>query len=294
MLTAFVAHADTSLHDSGWSHPDHQGRLPALTRAVYRDMVALHPVLLEVEAEPATIEDLLLAHAAEYVERVRSGAAAAASAGTPQPFGSDGGMISAASWQAALASVGAGLSGIEVVADGRARNAFCATRPPGGEVYRDRQGDFGLFNHTAIAAVHLRRRLGVERVLVVDWGSRPAVGTETLLAADRGCRVAGVQPALVPPGAVVGNLIRVQSERLDRATSGWTPDWIVLGCGFDLLDSLQLETTTAHPLTVALRERAEALCGGRIVSLLEGGYDADRLGAATVQHLHALAGLPPA
>ncbi|HEX8829770.1 MAG TPA: hypothetical protein VF705_01305, partial [Longimicrobium sp.] len=76
-ITAFVSHEDVPRHDTGWSHPDHQGRIPAIARAVYKDMLTLFEPMLELSAVPATDEDLRLVHSAEYVRRVREAAGGA-------------------------------------------------------------------------------------------------------------------------------------------------------------------------------------------------------------------------
>lgn len=312
--TAFVAHPDPPRHDTGWGHPEHQGRLPALARAVHRDMLALHEVLLEVEGRHATEEELLLAHTPGYVDRVRRAAEAAERAGAPQPFGAEG-RISGASWDAALAAVGCALAGIEAVRAGRAGNAFCAVRPPGRDAGPDGSGKFGLFNPVAVAARHLRRN-GAERVLVVDWGAAPPLGTPAIVRADPGIRLVsihGMASAASPSGVPAQDEWNVavaagtggaafaaaQAAALERATAGWTPQWIVLAAGFDILaadplGSLGVEPAEVHGQTLALRERAEQLCGGRLLSVLEGGFDPSATGRAAVQHLRALAGLPPA
>ncbi|HLL47872.1 MAG TPA: hypothetical protein VK399_14265, partial [Longimicrobiaceae bacterium] len=125
MSTAFVSHHDSPRHDTGWNHPDHQGRIPALVRAVYRDMPALHAHLLQVEARPASVEDLLLVHTPEYVRAVREAVARAAAEGRPLAFQADA-VVSDASWDAAVASAGAAITGVETVLAGEARNAFCS------------------------------------------------------------------------------------------------------------------------------------------------------------------------
>ncbi|HEX2190983.1 MAG TPA: hypothetical protein VHG51_18890, partial [Longimicrobiaceae bacterium] len=191
MTTAFVSHHDSPRHDAGWGHPDHQGRIPALVRAVYRDMLALHGHLVQVEAVPATEEDLLLAHTPEYLRSVREAVAGAAAEGRPVPFAAEV-VVSGASWDAAAASAGAALTGVETVLAGEARSAFCSARPPGRDAAADRAGGHSLFNHVAVAARHLRDRRGARRVLVVDWGARAPLGTGEVLAPDPGARVLAV------------------------------------------------------------------------------------------------------
>lgn len=310
--TAYVTHPDCSLHDTGWAHPEHQGRLAAISRAVYRDMLTLHEPLLEVEPEPASAEDLLLAHSAEYVERVRRAAEEAERIGAVQPFGAAA-RISGRSWDAARAAAGCGIAAVDVVLDGAVRNAFCAVRPPGNEVGVDGGRGYGLFNTAAIAAVHASERRELARVLIVELVSAAGWGTGEIAARRSRIRFATVheQPAAnggwpdgttalaLQPGAGAGEAIRMLERALPDVQAATPPDLIVLSLGLDALASdpiggLCIEPRSVHDLTVLVRRRADELCGGRLVSVLEGGYDASASGSAVVQHLRALAGLEPA
>jgi len=312
MITAFVSHHFCSLHDTGWSHPDHQGRLPALVRAVHRDMLALHDHLLQVEAEPATVDDLLLVHTPEHVGAVRDAVGRASAEGSAVAFGAEG-MVSGASWDAALAAAGAALTAVELVLRGEARNAFCATRPPGRDAAPGRAERHSIFNTAAVAARHLRERRGVGRVLVVDLGAGAPLGVEAVLAP--GVRVVSVHaqryPAALgegaeglvsvglPPETGGADLLRVLEEAVEREVARERPDFVLLSLGLDVLSAdplgeLALEPRDVHDLTAIVRRTADRFCDGRLVSVLEGGYAADEVGRAVVQHLRALADLPAA
>src|SRR5262249_33752129 len=128
-VTAYVSHEDFSRHDTGWNHPDHQGRLPAITRAVYRDMVALWEPLLQLDGAHVSEEDLLRVHTPRYVDDVRRTAIAAAAEGRPLELG--GVPVSGASWDAATAAAGSVIVAVDAVMRGDARNAFVPARPPG-------------------------------------------------------------------------------------------------------------------------------------------------------------------
>lgn len=310
--TAYVSHPDCSRHDTGWGHPEHQGRLPAVARAVYRDMLTLFEPLLEVEGRPAAEEDLLLAHSPGYVRRVREAADEAGRAGAPLPFG-DHAMISGPSWDAARAAVGCVLTAVDTVLEGQVRNAFCPVRPPGNQVGASGPGGFGLFNGVAVATRYLRQRLGMERVMIVDWGARPGGGTAEIVATDPGIRLVSFHQEMaagsaeLPPssrsvalaaGATGEDLLAAMRASLDQAVSDFTPDFFLLSVGFDALAAdplggLALEPRDFYELTRHLRERADALCDGRLVAVMEGGYDPASTAAAAVQHLRALAGLLP-
>ncbi|HEV2131137.1 MAG TPA: hypothetical protein VGR27_08540 [Longimicrobiaceae bacterium] len=317
-VTAFVSHPDCALHDTGWKHPEHQGRLPALVRAVYRDMLTLHDRLLEVEARPATEEDLLLVHSPAYVASVREAVARAAAAGEPLTLGGET-RVSAASWAAALAAAGTAITGVEVVLAGEVRNAFCAARPPGEGALPEQPGRFSLFNNLAIAAHWLRVQRHLMRMLIVRWGGGPDDALTQLFAGDAGVRVLavhqqsaagresaasplagpGIHSVSLPAGTGGGLFTSAFEAALDETLAGFTPELILLAAGFDALSAdplgeLVLEPVDFYTLTRHLRERADALCGGRLVSVLEGGYSPAALGQAVVQHLRALSGLPAA
>jgi acetoin utilization deacetylase AcuC-like enzyme len=308
-VTAYVSHEDCSRHDTGWRHPDHQGRLPAITRAVYRDMPALWEPLLQVPGAHADEADLRRVHAQRYVDDVRRTAIAAAAEGRPLELG--GVPVSGASWDAAVAAAGSAIVAADVVMRGEARNAFVPARPPGRGATADAPGGFSLFNTAAVAARYLREAHGSARVLVVAWGATPADALRQALVGDPGVCVVSIHAhpetpsaephphdRALPPGAAGSAFMDTMSDALDAIPAEDSPDFVLLSAGFDILEgdptsTLAVTPREVHALTVVLREWAEARAGGRLVSVLEGGYGAD-LGVAVVQHIRALAGLPPA
>ena len=309
-ITAFVSHEDTPRHDTGWRHPDHQGRIPAIARAVYKDMLTLFDPLLELSATPATDDDLLLVHTPGHVARVREAAARAGS----EVAELDGVRLSGASDEAARASVGGALTAAEAVLAGDVRNAFVLARPPGRDALADAAVGFSLFNTVAIAARHLRERHGMERVLVVSWGSRPATHLRQALADAPWVRMVDIhahpqsfpapqadpQPPMpgdvpLPPGSDGAVFARALGDALDALGSD-APEFVLLSAGFDILagdplGSLAVDPREIHDVTRVLREWADVHAGGRLVSVLEGGYDAANTARAVVQHLRALIGL---
>lgn len=310
--TAYVTHSDCSLHDTGWAHPEHQGRLAGIARAVYRDMLALHEPLLEVEPEPATADDLLLVHSPAYVQHVRAAAREAERIGEVQGFGAAS-RVSGRSWDAAVAAVGAGMAAVDAVLDGTVRNAFCAVRPPGSDVGPEGGEGFGIFNTAAVAAAHLRGRRGVERVLILEVGAAAGRGTAAVAAQHPGIRYASVHERTedgwtLPPETVAvpieagssgGRVQDAIRELLQPATIDFRPGFLILSLGLDALSTdpvggLAVEPRDLYDLTGIIVEAADELCGGRLVSILEGGYDARAAGSAVVHHLRSLADLPPA
>ncbi|HEX2204029.1 MAG TPA: histone deacetylase [Longimicrobium sp.] len=310
-VTAFVSHEDCPRHDTGWSHPDHQGRLPALVRAVQKDMVALWDPLLQVEAEPASEAELRLVHTQRYIDDVRRTAIAAAAEGRTLELG--GVPVSGASFDAALAAVGGAITAIETVFRGEARNVFVVARPPGRGAGADAPGEFSLFNTVAIAARHLRERHGSARVLVVAWGARPATALRRALAGDPGVSVlslhrrpedaseagAGAGDVPLAPGTDGAAFEAALRDALNAIPLEESPDFVLLSAGFDILagdpqGGLAVDPRAIHPITLTLRDWADARAGGRLVSVLEGGYEANATAKAVVQHLRALAGVESA
>ena len=317
--TAFLLHQASSLHDTGWGHPEHQGRLRALASAVEKDMVALHGRALQVEPGVAGEEDLLRVHTPAHLERVRRAVERATREAAVLEMDPDT-RVSQASWEAALGSVGASLEAARVVSDGAFRNAFVATRPPGHHATPDRVMGFCLFNSVAATARWLQREGRAERVLIVDWDVHHGNGTQDVFWEDPSVFFlslhqfphwpgtgrsdeTGSGPGLgatrnVPllPGTAREVYLRRYQEALDAVLERFRPDFVLVSSGFDVLagDPLGgqlLEPGDLHHMTRHLMARAEELCGGRVVALLEGGYDVRRTGLGAVAVLRALAGV---
>ncbi|MEX2581903.1 MAG: hypothetical protein WD766_01440 [Gemmatimonadota bacterium] len=308
---AFVSHYDCARHDTGWSHPDHQGRLPAVMRAVYGDMLTLVDHLEEIEGRHATDEELRLIHTAVYLDRVRGWAAEAAERGSPIEV-RPGLVISDSSWDAARAAVGSALTAVDAVLERRVTRAFVAARPPGAGAAADEPGEFALLNTVAIAARYVRDRFQTGPVLVVELDGGSGSRLREVLGATEGVRVLRLTAAepgksdpddgrstrALPVGSDGQSAVAELRHLLDSDAREPVPALILLAAGFDMLDAdprgtLALEPLDFHVLTVALRTYADRVCAGRLVSVLEGGYAPAELGTAVVQHLRALADLPP-
>ena len=319
--TAFLLHPSSSLHDTGWGHPEHQGRLRALASTVGKDMMVLHGVVEQVPPVPADESVLARVHAPAQVEAVRAAVARARETGAPVALDADT-VVSAASWDAALGSVAAALTAAGAVAEGRHRNAFVATRPPGHHATPGRAMGFCLFNTVAVAARWLQDQGHARRVLVVDWDVHHGNGTQDVFwedphvfflslhqsphypgtgAADERGGGAGEGATLnVPlPAGTSREAYRERFEAaLEEAFGRFTPDFVLVSSGFDCLagdplGGFLLEPEDLHAMTRSLVARADAACGGRVVACLEGGYVPDRLGRAAVDVVRALAGVEP-
>jgi acetoin utilization deacetylase AcuC-like enzyme len=307
MTVAYISHADCGRHDTGWHHPEHVGRLRAIPRALRNDF-DLYQVIEHLESRHATADELAIVHDPDYVERVRQLVEEGGGRLDPDTVASEG------SWDAARAACGAVLDGVDMAFDGRAFRSFAAVRPPGHHALRARAMGFCLFGNVAIAAHYARRQHGAQRILIVDWDVHHGNGTQALVedepdihfvsmhqwpwypgtgaAEDRGPH-RSVWNVPMAGGLPAAQYIEALTRGIDAATTGWTPDLILVSAGFDSLrgdplGGFTLELEDVDTLTRQLVERATGWCGGRLVSALEGGYDPDRLGAACVTHLRAL------
>ncbi len=312
-------HAAAVLHDTGWGHPEHQGRLRAVASAVKNDLVALHGRVEQVAPDAAREEDLRLVHSDALIDQVSGAVRTARERGRVGSLDPDT-RLSGASWEAALGTVGAGLEAASGVAEGRFRNAFVAARPPGHHATPERAMGFCLFNNIAIAAAALRARGLARRVLIVDWDVHHGNGTQDAFyddpnvfflslhqyphypgtgAADETGSGAGegftlnVPLALATPRRDYHEVFRLA---LETAVDRSTPDFILVSSGFDVLagDPLGgqlLEPGDLHGMTRQVMDAADRCCGGRVVVFLEGGYDPERTGEGCVAVLRALAGV---
>jgi len=307
MTVALIAHPDSGRHDTGWDHPEHVGRIRAIPRALREDL-ELFQLLLHHQARHATHDELAISHDRDYIAAVQEMSLAGGGRLDPDTVTSEG------SWDAARAGAGAVLDGIDMAFDGRARRSFCAVRPPGHHALRARSMGFCLFGNVAIGAHYARAVHGAGRVLIVDWDVHHGNGTQALVeqepdihfvsmhqwpwypgtgaAEDRGPH-RNVFNVPMPAGQPRAVYVDALTLAIDRATSGWTPDLVLISAGFDSLrgdplGGFTLELEDVDALTRQIVSRAAGWCGGRVVSALEGGYAPDRLGAACVAHLRAL------
>ncbi|AWN40188.1 histone deacetylase family protein [Methylobacterium durans] len=308
--TMLVTHAAFAAHETGPSHPERPARMRAL------DEVLAGPSFAGLRREAAPLREdaeaaILRAHAPAHLAAIR--ALAADPGGLPARIGPDT-VVSAGTWEAALRAVGAGLRAVDAVCEGGSvRNAFCQVRPPGHHAERARAMGFCLFDTAAVAALHARARHGARRVAVVDFDVHHGNGTQDIFWSDPDLFYASTHrmPWFPGTGAAsergVGNIWNAPLKEGDGAApfrAAWAqhllpaldafrPDLIVVSAGFDAhegdpLGGLRLQAADFGWITAAIAEVAERCCGGRIVSLLEGGYRLDALAASGAAHVRAL------
>ena len=310
--TALLADPIFREHLAGREHPERPERFDAVVRGLRQ--AGLLERLARVDRRAATEEELLLCHTAEYLRTARHDALS----GRPSLSTGDT-DITPNSWDVASQAAGGVLNAIDAVATGRVRNAFCAVRPPGHHATASRGMGFCFFNHAALAARYAQRRHGLERALIVDWDVHHGNGTQDIFYSDptvfffsthqwplypgtgradetgEGAGVGTTMNFPFPAGSGRKEILGAVENSLAPAAERFRPDLVVISAGFDsrVGDPLGRFTLTDRDfgdLTRAVMEIAARHAGGRVVSVLEGGYNLDGLASAAAAHVEALCG----
>ena len=309
--TALIADSVCREHDTGRGHPERPQRFDAVLEAL--GAAGLREQMLTLEPRAVTTDDLHLVHTPEYValaeREIRSGSAQLSTGDT---------AVSRHSWEAALAAAGCGLAAVDAVLGGKVERAFCLVRPPGHHATADRGMGFCIFNNIALAARHAQRRHGVGKVLIVDWDVHHGNGTQDIFyedgsvfffsthqspwypgtgAADETGRGAGKGTTLncpLPAGSGRAAILPCFEEKLLPAMDAFRPELVLISAGFDSreadpLGQFLLTDSDFADLTKLVRSIADRHAGGRLISLLEGGYNLPGLASAAAAHVQALA-----
>lgn len=304
--TAFLADPISKIHNPGSGHPEQPARWDAAVRGV-----APHP-LTPTRERSATTHELALCHSRDYIHQVRadveSGATSLSTGDTD---------IGPASLMVALRAAGTCMNAVDLVLTGSAQNAFCIVRPPGHHATPKRGMGFCLFNNIAIAARYAQETYGVERVLIADWDVHHGNGTQDIFytdpsvfffsthqwpwypgtgAADETGFGAGEGTTINCPfeaGAGHDEILGVFGGELSSAMDEYRPDLVMISAGFDSragdpLGNFLLTDANFGELTNVMMEIADKHAGGRLISVLEGGYDLGGLEKAVHAHTQAL------
>ena len=307
MTVALFTHLACLDHDTGPGHPERPERLRRVLQALeHPDFVPL----IRQEAPEATVEQLELAHPADYVAAIL---AIQPAQGDYNYLDGDT-LMSAGSRTAALRAAGAGVAAVDAVMEGWARAAFAAVRPPGHHAERSKPMGFCLFAGAAIAALHARKRWSLKRIAVIDFDVHHGNGTQHILEGDADMLYVSSHQSPCYPGTgaasergVADNVVNLpltpgtgsaafrqawETLALPRLEA-FGPELLIISAGFDAhkadpLAELRLETDDFGWLTDRLLDVADQCCSGRVVSILEGGYDVDALAASAALHVRRL------
>jgi acetoin utilization deacetylase AcuC-like enzyme len=288
--TALLIDEAFAAHRAAPGHPERPERIHALLP--FADLSGL----VRPDPRPATRDEVLAVHAPAHWSAV------ADSAARPFTFYDPDTSAGPRSFETALLAAGGVLELVDAVVEGRADNGFAAIRPPGHHAERNRVMGFCLFNHVAIAARHLQRAHGVERIAVLDFDAHHGNGTQDIFwndpdvlyvslhehpfypgtgsAAERGGGAGEGATVNLPLAAGSGD-----AEVLDALRSAalpavlqFSPDFLLLSAGFDAhradpLANLEMTEAGFAELGRAVMDAAADRCGGRVAAVLEGGYD---------------------
>jgi acetoin utilization deacetylase AcuC-like enzyme len=308
--TALFADPRCREHLRGREHPERPERFDAVLDGLRR--ARLLDRLTPLETRSATIEELLLCHTREYLLTAQHDIEAGYHYLTTGDTD-----VTPNSWEIALAAAGGVLNAVDAVATGRARNAFCAARPPGHHATPTRGMGFCIVNNIAIGARYAQRTHGLERVLIVDWDVHHGNGTqdtfytdptvfffsthqwplypgtgradETGAGAGKGSTMNFPFPAFSGRKEIFGAV----ENSLVPAMKQFRPNLVMISAGFDsriddLLGSFTLTDTDFADLTRIVMTIADVYADGRLVSGLEGGYNLSGLASAAAAHVEAL------
>ncbi len=309
MTTLLITHPAGLSHDTGPGHPERSDRLRALARLFAEPRF---DGLDRAEAPRATQAQLVRVHPDGYVAAIEKVAPAEGMARL------DGGdtVMSPGTLEAVLRGVGGAVAGVDAVMTGAADNVFVAMRPPGHHAERATPMGFCVFNSVAVAAEHARAVHGAERVAIVDFDVHHGNGTQDIFWSDPNTLYASTHQMPLFPGT------GAKGERGDHDTivnaplapgdggeqfkaameavvlprvEAFRPDLVIISAGFDAhrrdpLGSLHLDAADFGWITGKLMDIADRHAKGRVVSVLEGGYDLDGLARSAAAHVERLMG----
>ena len=309
MTTLLYMHSSSLEHDPGPGHPEQAGRIRAIQTMLEREERKGGLVgIVRREPERATVEQLERVHTARYVERILG---AIPERGYVRLDADT--VVSPGSGEAALRAAGAALGAVDAVVGGAARRAFCALRPPGHHAEPERAMGFCLFNNVALAAMQALEVHGLERVSIFDFDVHHGNGTQAAFAREGRVQYLSTHQWPLYPGTGaehetgVGNIVnrplpagtgskawrRVVERDILPAITAHDPDLVLVSAGFDAhrddpLAMLELVEDDFFWVTRELCGIADRHAGGRLVSVLEGGYNLNALAASAFAHLDAL------
>jgi len=303
-MLAIISHANCLLHDAGANHPENADRLHAINNQII--MSGLEFVIRNYDAPKATVDQISLAHDRDYVERV---IAMSPTEGSVEIDGDT--VMSPHTLDAALRAAGSGVLGVDLIMKDEANPIFCSVRPPGHHAEYGKAMGFCLFNNIAVAAAHALDKYGFERIAIVDFDVHHGNGTEDIFKDDK--RVlfcSSFQHPFYPHTGHDSDTKNLVDVPLPSGTDGpafreaitqhwlpalerFKPQFLFISAGFDahvLDDMSNLNLTEADYgwITEELCNIANKQADGRILSMLEGGYEPGALARSVVRHLNAL------
>ncbi len=305
MTTLLLHHHASLAHENPPGHPERVDRIKAI------DQILAHShfkPLRRKQAPLARDEDVIRVHPDGYLSQIRETSPEDGYAQIDMDT-----FMSPGTLEAALRAAGAAVAAVDAVFKGEANNAFCAMRPPGHHAEARRAMGFCLFNNAAIAALYARSRYDAERVAVVDFDVHHGNGTQDIFWSDGDLFYGSTHQMPLYPGTGaasetgVGNIFNAplhegdggaqfrtaMATKILPALDAFGPDLVIISAGFDAhradpLGGLNLTEEDFVWATLNAMEIADKHAEGRVVSVLEGGYDLRALAASVAVHVQAL------
>ncbi len=311
-MTGLAADRFCLKHDTGYGHPECRERYEVVMAGL--EEAGLVAGMTAIAGRDATREELRRVHGSHYLDLakhdIEEGADELRTGDT---------NVCEASWDAAVRAAGLAVSAVDAVMTGRVANAFCAVRPPGHHATAERGMGFCVLNNVAVAARHAQKAYGAERVLIVDWDVHHGNGTQDIFYEDgsvlffsthqwpfypgtgrRTERGTGAGEGMtincpLAEGAGRTEVVGAMRNELLTAAEAFKPDVVLISAGFDSregdpLGGFRLKDGDFAEMTRMVMGIAEKYAGGRVISLLEGGYNLNTLGGAAAVHVGALMG----
>jgi acetoin utilization deacetylase AcuC-like enzyme len=308
MTTLLLSHPASLDHLTPPGHPERPDRIRAVNQVLGQDRFK---ALVRDKAPEGSLDSVLLCHNEHYVDELRH---IAPKEGLVYLDGDT--SMSPGTWEAVMRGVGGAIAATDAVIAGQADNAFVATRPPGHHAETNKPMGFCFFDQAAIAARHAQRKHGIGRVAVVDFDVHHGNGTQDIFWADPTVMYCSTHQMPLFPGTGAsgerGEHDTIVNAPLASGDGGakfraafenlilpqirtFAPELMIISAGFDAhrrdpLASLELDATDFGWVTRKLMDAAHASAGGRIVSVLEGGYDLQGLQESVAEHVAALMG----
>ena len=308
--TALIYDSQFLKHDTGPNHPERSDRLIAIMERLDADGIL--DDCTRPPPQPAPADLVAQVHAQAYISHI-----AAQSAKGRHFFEGLDTIGNSETYDAALMAVGAVTQAVDSVMAGDAENAFCAVRPPGHHAENDEAMGFCFFNNIAIGAKYLQQQYGIKKVAIADWDVHHGNGTQHTFYSDPSvlyfsCHQYPHYPGTgqrdetgkgdgkgttvnVPlaAGCTDTDYLEAIRSKLRPAIDKFKPEFMLISAGFDAhvrdpLSGMQVSSSGFAEMTAELMGMADQHCGGRLVSVLEGGYDLAGLADAVTAHVRAL------
>jgi acetoin utilization deacetylase AcuC-like enzyme len=314
MKTGFVYHEKFLTHDTGVGHPEKPERLKAVT--AHLQQIGLWQKLHHLFIDLAPLEIIYKVHTPDHVKLIKDRCLLAAKQGYSALDQGDT-VVSEDSYEVGLLAVGGVLAAADAVMSGVLENVFCAVRPPGHHAESTTPMGFCLFNNAAIAARYAQEKFGLKRIAIVDWDVHHGNGTQEIFYSDPSVFYISLHQSPFYPGTGIqteigegegrgfnlncpmraGSGEKEYLEAFHREIipklDGYMPELIIISAGFDAhkddpLANINLTDDSFRIMTEMVSDIAEKYSNGRIISVLEGGYNLNSLSNSVEKHLNVL------